>query len=201
MPKKIIFLDCETTGLDEKDADGFTLLAHEIHSIIELSYIIDIDGKMVEKQQLYARPRPNDVISKEALNVNGRKEEEILNFPPQKDLYTMFLQSLGKWVDPFNKEDKFWFLAYNAGYDDGFVRQLFSDHGDTYYGSWFWVPCIDIKQIVGAMLMESDARHLIPNVKLTTVAKYLDIAVKEDNFHDGLYDCRILRSIYYKLVS
>jgi len=205
MPKKILFTDTETTGVDEKDQDGYTLLAHEVHSIIELSGIIDIDGKMVDKFQLYARPKEGDPVSAEALNKNGRTKEEIASFPPQVEMYKRFIEILGKWVDPMDKEDKLWFVAFGpgrgAGFDNEFLRSLFADQGDVYFGSWFWVPYIDIMQLAGIVLMESGGRELMPNMKLASLAYQLGIQTKEENFHDGLYDSRIMRMIYYKLMS
>lgn len=201
MPKKLLFLDTETTGLDEKDSDGFTLVAHELHSVIELAVIVDIDGKMVDKACFYACPRENDNVDIKALNINGRTEEEIKAFPPQIEMYKGLLQVLGKWVDPMDKEDKFQFVAFNSKFDENFIRQLFTDHNDKYYGSWFWNPTIDVLQLAAIVLMETGARYLMPNMKLATIARHLGIEPKEGSFHSALYDTRITRQIFYKLTS
>lgn len=202
MPKKLIFLDCETTGLDEKDQDGYTLLAHEIHSVIELSGIVDIDGKIADRFTLFAAPKEGDVVSQEALNVNGRTKEEVQDFPPQMELYKGLLQVLGKHVDAFDKEDKFYFVGYNCiRFDEPFIRQLFQDFDDKYYGSWFWHPTIDVMQIAAIVLMETEARHLISSMSLSSVAGHLGFKFNESSLHSAMYDCRITRQIYYKLTS
>lgn len=196
---KFLFLDTETTGLDEQDEDGFTLVAHEIHSISELACIVDIGGQIKGRFEMNARPFEGDQVDPESVAINGITEEELLTFPPQSQLLRDFQIFLEKYVDPFDKTDKFWVVAYNAEFDMRFLRHLWSSHHDDYFGSYFWVPPIDIMQVVALAIAGEGIRPSFPNFKLSTVAKQLGIKVSEDKIHRAMYDVRLVRQIFYKL--
>lgn len=197
---KLAFLDVETSGLDEKDEDGLTLMASEIHSILELSVIIDIEGKMKDRITLKARPFQNDNVDPRSLEINGMDPEEIKTRPPQIEMLEALKEFLERHVDPYDKTDKLWIVAYNAEFDAEFLRALWSRHGDNYFGSYFWTPPLDIMQIIAFSLIGEDVRSSFPNFKLSTVASKLGIHVAEDKTHDSMYDTRLCRQLYYKLV-
>ena len=53
--------------------------------------------------------------------------EQILAYPPMQQVYQEFVSMLGKYVDKFNKKDKFFLVGYNnAAFDNQFLRGFFS---------------------------------------------------------------------------
>lgn len=102
---------------------------------------------------------------------------------------------LGRYVDKFNKKDKFFLVGYNnAAFDNQFLRGFFLQNGDTYFGSWFWANSIDVMVLASAYLM--NRRTEMENFKLSTVAKFLGVSVSDESLHNALYDIRLTRAIY-----
>jgi DNA polymerase-3 subunit epsilon len=178
-----VFLDTETTGTDPVK-----------NGIIQLSGIIVVDGNE-ETFDLKMKPFPADEIDDRALQVTGTTREELeartmLGF----DGYREFLRLLGRHIDKFDKHDKAYMIGYNVGFDDQFLRAWFKKAGDTYFGSWFWWPPIDVA-VLAAMKLR-DRRHELPDFKQGTVAKALGIEVDDTRLHDALYDIGICRKIF-----
>ena len=102
---------------------------------------------------------------------------------------------LGKYVDKFNRKDKFFLVGYNnAAFDNNFLRGFFLQNGDEYFGSWFWSNSVDVMVLASNYLL--DRRAEMENFKLSTVAKFLNIAVEDDALHDAQYDIELTKLIY-----
>ena len=189
MTTKLCFVDAETTGLKT-----------EVNSIFELAMIIDIDNKMIARFCQNASPYEDDEISQEALEVTEKTEEEIRSYEnTQQDLFELAHGFLTEHVDVFNPEDKLFFVGYNAYFDYRFMRALWEEQQDQYFGSIFWFPYIDMMSIVGWATLKERVEMNLPNFKLYTVARALGLDVKESNLHTAMYDVRLARMIYYKL--
>lgn len=180
---KICYIDVETTGIKAPQS-----------GLIQLAGIIEIDGTEVDSFDLLARPFVDDAIDMQAIEVNGRKLEELSTFPDPRQMFNEFSARLGAHVDKYAKHDKFWFCAYNSGFDEDHVREFFKKNGDKYYGSWFWVPSLCAMKAAAKKLM--DRRHEMENFKLATVAKAMGIEVDDSKTHDGLYDVRLCREVW-----
>ena len=63
----------------------------------------------------------------------------------------------------------------NAGFDNHFLRALFQQCGDKYFGSWFYPNCMDVYVMATPFLM--DVRNDMENFKLMTVAKTMGIEI------------------------
>ena len=100
---------------------------------------------------------------------------------------------LGTYVGKYDKMDKFHFVAYNASFDDAFVREWFRKCGDKYLGSWFWWPAIDVAVLAAEAI--GPERALMPNFKLTTVAEKFRVKA-EGSAHDALYDITITQKVH-----
>jgi DNA polymerase-3 subunit epsilon len=145
-----------------------------------------------------ARPPKGAPINTEALTACGKTVEEISNYKnTQIELKEMFEAWLSEWVDKFDKDDKMWFVAYNAEFDYRFCRRLWVDHDDKFFGSFFWFPYLDVMTIAAWALQ--DKRGLLPNFRLNTLAKAMGFEIKDEYFHGALFDARVVRRIYYKL--
>lgn len=186
MTIKKFFFDLETTGTDPK-----------MHGIHQIAGMIKINGETKERFNFKVRPKPGAIMAKEALEVGGVTEEQIMAYPPMNEVYRQLMKMIDKYVDKYNKQDKLFLIGYNnSSFDNGMFRQWFSDNGDKYFGSLFWSNCEDAMVLATAPLMK--VRHLMPDFKLKTVAKHLGIEVDETKLHDALYDIELTEAIYNK---
>jgi DNA polymerase-3 subunit epsilon len=185
---KILFFDLETTGV----------LPNK-HGIHQISGEIAIDGETKETFDFKVRPNPKAEITQEALDVAGVTKEQILAYPPMEVIFSQFMAMLDKYVDRFNKKDKFFLAGFNnAGFDNNFLRGWFLQNGDKYFGSWFWSNSIDLMVMATPYL--ASKRADMENFKLATVAAALGIEVTSDKLHDASYDIYLTKEIF-KIVS
>ena len=131
--------------------------------------------------------------------VGGVTREQIMAYPPMYEVYSQFVAMLGKYVDKFNKKDKFFLVGYNnAAFDNQFLRGFFLQNGDNYFGSWFWANSIDVMVLATAFI--GDRRKEMENFKLSTVAKFLGVNVDDASLHDAFYDIYLTKEVY-KIVN
>lgn len=184
---KILFYDIETTGT--------RFWKNGIH---QLSGAVVINGEVKETFDFRVRPNPNAMIEQEALNVAGVTKEQIMQYEPMEVVYKKFVGLLGKYVDKFKRNDKFYLAGYNnAPFDNQFLRAWFVQNNDKFFGSWFWSNSIDVMVMATQYLI--DKRPEMENFKLSTVAKYCGIDVEADSLHDALYDITLTMKIYDKV--
>jgi len=185
---KQVFFDLETTGTNPAK-----------HGIHQISGEIVIDGVTKETFDFRVRPNPKAEIMQDALDVGGVTKEQILAYPPMLGIYRKFIALLQKYVDKYNKTDKFFLVGYNnAAFDNQFLRGFFLQNNDQYFGSWFWANSIDVMVLASSKL--ADRRAEMENFKLSTVAKFIGIKIEEEKLHDAMYDIYLTREVY-KLVK
>lgn len=180
---KYCFIDVETTGVK-----------HWRNSVHQISGAVFIGDEMKDEFDFKIRPHENSTIEKEALDIGGLTEEQVLAYPHRKEAYKSLSEILAKHVDKYNKNDKFFFVAYNSHFDNAFVRAFFMQNNDKYFGSWFWSNSIDVMVLASEYL--KDKRADLKNFKLMTVAEHLGIEIEEEKAHDGLYDIQITKKLY-----
>lgn len=186
---KLLFFDLETTGT-----------MYWKNGIHQLSGFVEIDGDVKEEFDIKMQPNPNAIIEPEALKVAGISTETIASYQTMKDAYNQFIGILSKYVDRYNKADKFHLVGYNnRGFDDPFLRAWFVQNGDPYFGSWFYADSIDVMVLASAHLLNSRAGMI--DFKLMTVARELGIEVDESRLHDALYDVYLTREIYLSIMK
>lgn len=184
---KIFAYDLETTGTNPGK-----------HGIHQIAGIILIEGKEKERFEIKVRPNPKADIDPEALKVAGVTLEQIMAYPPMEEGYRQLVAILGKHVSKFNKQDKFALLGYNnAGFDDNFLRGLFLQNGDQYFGSFFWADPLDVRVLAMRQLLP--IRHTMENFKLMTVARQMGIEIDESKLHDAVYDVEVTLEIFKRL--
>lgn len=180
---KRLYFDLETCGLNPAK-----------NGIHQISGIIEIDGTERETFNFKVCPNPKSVIEQEALNIAGVTEMQILAYPPMGVVYKQLIEMLAKYVDKFDKKDKFTLVGYNnCSFDNQFFRGFFLQNNDNYFGSWFWSNSIDVMVIASEFL--EPVRSKMVDFKLKTVAKEMDIEVDENKLHDALYDVRLTKEI------
>lgn len=180
---KQVFIDVETTGVN-----------HWQNSVHQISGGVYIDDELKESFDFKVRPHEKSIIVQAALDVGGLSLDQVQAYPHRSEVYPQLTGILGKYVKKFDKQDKFFFCAYNAHFDNAFVRAFFKQCNDNYFGSYFWSNNIDVMVLAAEHLKHE--RHTMENFKLMTVAKHLGIEVDEAKAHDGFYDIEITKRLY-----
>ena len=182
MQKKLIYIDTETTGLDPKKA--------VIH---QLAGIIEIDGIVKEEFDFRIKPYgDNPEISDKALEISGVSREEISHYEGSLESFYKFKSLLKKYVDPFNRNDKFIVVGYNChAFDMQFLREFWKAHNDNYFGSFFHQLPIDVLLLVS--YLNQDRKEIKSFKLIDMVSHYLG---KEFPAHDALEDVKVTRELY-----
>jgi DNA polymerase III epsilon subunit-like protein len=176
---KVCWCDTETTGLDAIKND-----------VIQIAMLIEINGKLVDKLELKCQPYNWDDISEKALEVHGYGVEDLATFRRPRPTQTVVVDFLKKYVNPFDKQDKFVFAGYNAPFDVRMMREWFKKAGDKYFGSFFEYKPYDVYPLFSAY---RQARGLtLENEKLVTAAAHFGL---EFDAHDALADITVTRDI------
>lgn len=184
---KLFYFDLETTGVK-----------HCKNGIHQISGAIEIDGEIKEYFNIKCQPYHAALIEDEALAIAGISKTYLETYLPFKEAYLLITELLSKYVDKFNKKDKFFLCGYNnASFDNSFFRAFFVQNGDNYFGSWFWSSSIDAMVLASQFLI--DKRSEMIDFKQSTVAKFLGIEVDETKLHDAEYDVNLMVQIYKKV--
>ena len=172
--KKAFYFDVETTGLNEWKND-----------IIQLAWIVEINGEIRDTGVTHVRPFDFTTIEPKALETNGMKLEELKDFPHPQEVHDGLLQLLGKYVNKYDKGDKFHPAGYNVRFDVGFLQNFFKKNNDKYYGSWFNWKLVD--PLAKLYEMDYEGRISLPDYKLSTVCAHFGIPLMA---HDALSDIK-----------
>jgi len=183
---KILWNDCETTGLDEA-----------YHEVIQITAIVEDDGKFIDAIDLKIRPNHPDRFSEEAMEKTGLTIDQIMQWPTREDQFKKLIAFLDKHVDKFDKEDKMTMAGYHNLFDQKFIRAYFKEQGHKYFGSYIEFEVIDVMVI--AMLLRKLGALDIPNLKLRTVAAAVGINFDEAQAHNAIYDVKQTIAAFYKM--
>lgn len=177
--KKALYFDVETTGLNPWRND-----------IIQLACLVEINGEIKEEFETKIRPFDFDNIDQKALDIHGYKVEQLREFPHPMEVHKKLTDLLGKYVNKFDKSDKFAPAGYNVRFDADFLQNFFKKNDDKYYGSWFNWRYID--PMYTLYMMDYERRLALPDYKLQTVCTHLGIGI---DAHDALSDIRATRQL------
>lgn len=185
---KIIFIDTETGGVNaEKSA------------LIQLSGIIEVDGTEKEKFNFYIKPFENSEVNEKALEVQGRTFEELRTdkYIDESIIYKKFLEILDKYIDKYDKNDKFIVAGYNVKFDIDILKALFERNNNKFLFSYFNSSMLDPLYSV-RLLQVAGMLPVLENNKLETWCKYFNIELKA---HDSLQDITATKKLIEKLVE
>ena len=187
-PSKLCFVDVETTGLNP-----------ETHGIWQIALIVEIAGAIAIRQSWRCQPfKGRDKVNDEALAVGHVTLADLKTFPEPGEVKTEIESLLEPLVAKRDKADKMHFIGYNARFDYDFLRAWWTKNGDAYFGSWFWMPPIDVMSLAGLYCM--DVRPQLVNFKLPTIAKQLLNRDPDDTQeHDALYDIELTRELFHHM--
>ncbi len=191
---KFLFIDTETTGFDPKK-----------NALIQIGIILEIDGKIIGKKSFNIKPWEGCEWSQDAIDKTGITPEIAATYEDSNVVFEKFNKLLGKYIDRYNKEDKAFFVAYNAGFDSDFIRNWFIRNAKTEkdaqygngFGCFFWTPYLDVMQL--AIFRTLQHRQEFPNFQLGTVCQMLGVDFNEEEAHDALYDIIKTRELFYRL--
>lgn len=183
--KKLFLFDIETTGTNSR-----------IHEIVQLSYIIEIDGKEVLSNDLYMHPIDPASIMTEALEVQGRTKDQVMQYPKPQLAYKTLIADLSKYIDKYDREDKLYPAGYNVQFDYAFLSRFFHEvNRDMYMGSWFNHKLIDPLPYLRILDLLNISN--LDNYKLATVCQAYGIdLVAHDAMSDIRATCRLLHIIF-----
>jgi len=106
---KIFWFDTETTGLDPHRC-----------GIHQISGLVEINGSIAEEFNLHLNPLPCTVEPR-ALAVSGKTEKVMEDSPPFTEGYKTLKKIFERYIDKFDKEDKFFVGGYNVRFDIDFL--------------------------------------------------------------------------------
>lgn len=182
---KLLFLDTETTGLEVGK-----------HGVIQISGVIEIDGEVKETFDIRCRPFPGQMVSQQALKVQDLTHERIITFQTPEEAYKKLLPIFDKYIDRYNKEDKFFLVGQNTKFDYDMLTEWFKRNGNNFLYAYIFYYLIDIVQISALFKM---AGIINPeNMKLKTLAKCFGIEFKA---HDALEDIQATREMFHWYVK
>lgn len=182
---KILWIDCETTGLDPSRND-----------IITLSLIAEIDKEVKETLTLKIQPMDWNNIEEEAIKTHGITKEQMRTFDPPKKAHNKLIAFLTKYVDRYNKKDKFQPAGYNVTFDMLFLGEFFKKVEDKYFGAWIDYHKFDVATLVQFFHLKGILNF--ENYKLATVASQLGVDLQA---HDSEEDIVATRKVCYKLLD
>ena len=185
---KIIFIDTETGGVNPEKA-----------ALIQLSGIIRIDKKDVEKFNFYIKPFENSEVNEKALEVQGRTLDELKTekYIEEKEVYKQFINLLDKYIDKYDKTDKFIVAGYNVRFDVDILKALFQRHGNNFLFSYLDSSMLDPLYSI-RLLQIAEVLPVLENNKLETWCKHFGIELKA---HDSLEDIVATKKLIGKLIS
>ena len=186
---KKVFIDVETTGTNHRQ-NGIIQIAGSV------CFFTDSGVEEKENFNFNVAPFPSDRVEDQALEVNKVSKEQIAKYPMPNKVYRDFSNLIGKYCEKFNRQDKMFFVGYNARFDYDFMRSWFEKNGDNYFGSFFFFPPIDVMNL--AIVDSIKQRHLLPNFKLGTVAEHYGIKA-EGMLHDADVDIELTKRLYIEL--
>lgn len=184
---KLLWLDTETTGLNKEKCD-----------IVQIAGIVVIDGEEKERFNLFAQPVNWENIEQDALETTGMTIEKLKTFPTPQETYSKFRKILDKYVDKFDKNDKFYIAGHNVQFDLDFCKLLFQKQGDKYFFSYFKHQTVDLMSL--STILHTAGLINVKSFKLEDIAELLEIESNKQ-LHDASVDIDITRKCFCKLVS
>lgn len=181
---KVFYFDCETTGTNAATC-----------GITQLAYIVEIGDREIESGCIYIDPRPCELQPK-AFEITGMTEEQLDSHESAQSAYNKLITLFDKYVDRYDKSDKFFASGYNVGFDLSFLRAFFERFGNNYLGSYFFYPTLDPSALV-AWAIKSDIIDAGSSHKLADIARSVGIPL--ENAHDAIDDIRATRDVANEL--
>lgn len=190
-PTTTLWLDLETTGVDSEE-----------HQIFQLSGLVEIEGEIAEKVDLFFDPT-NFNWSEYAKEMH----QPILDNPPkpyisEKEGYARLHGLFAKYVETYDKKQKMVLAGYNTQFDYRFLEAMWLRCNDKFLFSYLHPMPIDVATLVmlqiNAGTLAVDLQNL-KSTKLVDVCAYYDIPLLDA--HTGMGDIEATRALYYRILE
>jgi DNA polymerase-3 subunit epsilon len=184
----IFWFDTETSGLN-----------NQVHGIIQLAYILEVNGENKESGVLYSNCE-GKAYNEKALAVNGFTPEQVKTFPHWREMYKSVKGLITKYMDPFQKDNpnRFIVAGQNVGFDIGFLFSLWKDNQDDYFYALFQSGTIDLQNIVRWLNYKGFDIPL--KINLLSLADYFQLPW-EGEAHDALADIKMTQAVARAIVD
>lgn len=179
-----MWIDLETTGLDS-----------ERNGIIQMSYFIEIDKKVVTSRNFDIQVFESDEVDAKALEINGKTMEQINSYEPPEFVFAKIMKNLNSFIDRYDKDDKLYIAGYNVDFDLKFLKKFFEKNGSSFFGSYFNYRKLDVIRIVDFLEIEGKIPKLISH-KLKDVCDHFGIKIEA---HDAVNDIMATKQLYDKI--
>jgi len=176
---KTLFFDVETTGTRA-----------ETHDIIQFAGIIQQNDHF-EEFNFKIKPRNFDDIDQRALDVNGITKEQLEKYPEAQGVYKEIVTMFDKYINKFDRNDKFIVCGYNVRFDINFLNAFFKKSGNEYLFSYLSPVHIDPYPVL--QFMQGNGLIKIENLQLETVCKHFGIEI--ENAHDAMADIEATKKL------
>jgi len=179
---KQLFLDVETTGLWANSC-----AIHQIGWVM----VDSVTGNVDEFCQNCNAHKGAEIEDK-ALEVGGKTRSDLEKGQAPEELARLVETKLRSYVDRYDPLDKMHFVAYNAKFDESFMRAFFRRHNIKHWGNFFWVPTLDVMGLAGYALRKE--RVKLKDFKLATVYQHV-FGEGFEGAHDAFADIKATRRL------
>lgn len=192
MKPKLLWVDLETTGLNEK-----------IHGVWEIAALVEIDGEIKDEFHEFVSPHPELKCQKKALEVGGINKKDLITFLPETYAYQSLKHFFDKHINPKDSNDKFWFAAFNQTFDVNFLTSFWdrNKNENEWFGSYVdRRPSLDPRSIYSYLVFNGKADEP-DDFKLTTIAEHVGLDVDQQQAHGAFYDINLCRDLFYYICN
>lgn len=202
--KKRLWLDTETLGFNRSQSD-----------IIQLAGFIEIDNNVVEKFNYFMKPHVfnDDKIEPGIWEFHeknlGVTRDEILSWQDPNKVVDAFMQKLLKYINPYNKNDKFIVCGYNVSFDiDKIVSWVKHFETETNQKDKYWIYSIFSSQRIDPMYLLPFIMPNMPQVSLNLGKVWerfrkigIDLPDISDKAHDARTDVMMTYTLWKKIIK
>jgi len=183
MINKVLWVDCETTGLSDDCG------------IIQLSALMEINGKVVDKINL--KMNPDDVsYEKEAIEKHCISIDEIETYMDHEESLELFLNFLDLYLNKYDRKDKAVLAGYNVSFDERFIKNWFLRNKKEYWYSYVFPNAhLDVYRLLPIWEHMFEFPTL-DNRRLETLCEWVEVEIVA---HDALEDIIATREVFYRM--
>jgi DNA polymerase III subunit epsilon len=180
---KTLWMDLETTGLDPiKD------------KIVEIAIIYE-NGEELKTFHKYVYYDVYPESFEYVKNINNLNEDFLKEKGvKESEMYIDLLAFLNSIIEQFDREDKAVIAGYCVNFDIQFLRSLFLNYSNKFYGSYFVSCYVDVFCFIADEVKRDKLK--LDNYKLKTVCDYYKVDIKA---HSAMSDIESTKQLYKRI--
>lgn len=182
---KLLFIDTETTGLNPG-----------VNGLVQVAGIVEIDGVIKEEFNLWMKPFKGDMINPSALETIGKTLNDLEKLGEPSIAYREIITIFDRYIDKFNKKDKFYLVGQNPSFDKAFLDYFFNRFNNPYLYAYIFYHLIDLVAISAAFKLAGVIE--IDKLNLDSMAEYFKLTRDK---HDALSDVKLTRDLFYIFID